>query len=225
MLLGTEFTNQLVTQYLQQEGIKHIHPSSDKKASIIERFNKTLQILIYKYLTQNQTSTYIDKLAPLLQAYNVRRHRTIKMTPSDAELNENQNLVLAAHNEHYSKIVGKRKKAKFKVGQRVLIKSLPSSRFHRSYHKSFNDEQFEISAVKTNMPIPMYILKSLNDGEIIQGGFYAEEIQPIRGDVYKVEKVIRRRTQGGRRELYVKWVGFSEAHNSWIPAENVVQTF
>lgn len=147
------------------------------------------------------------------------------MSPSDAELPQNQASVLAAHNAHYAKIAGKRKKPKFKVGERVLIKSLPTNRFHRSYEKSFRDEQFEVEEVRTRMPIPMYILRSLDDGELISGGFYAEELQRVRGDVYKVEQVLRERRRRGRRELFVKWVGYGEEHNSWIPAENVERTY
>lgn len=187
--------------------------------------NKTLQTLIYKYLTHNQTHTYLDRLEYLVQTYNTRIHRTVKMSPSDAELPQNQAMVLNAHNAHYTKIAGKRKKPKFQVGDHVLVKSLPTNRFHRSYQKSFRDEQFEVAEVKTNMPIPMYILRSLDDGELISGGFYSEELQRIRGDVYKVQEVLRERRRGGRRELFVSWVGFGPEHNSWIPAENVERVY
>jgi len=224
-LPGTEFVNRQVRTYLQQQNIKIIHPSSEKKAAIVERFNKTFQGLIYRYLTHNQTTTYVDKLARLLQTYNLRQHRTIKMTPEDAELPERQALVLGAHNAHYTKIAGKRKKPKYAVGERVLIKSLPSNRFHRGYQQSFKPEQFEIAEVHTRMPIPMYILKSLNDNELISGGFYAEELQVIKGDVFKVEAVLEERKRGGKRQLLVKWVGFDSSHNSWIDAGDVVRTY
>lgn len=222
---GPEFVNRIVRLYLQEKNIKFIHPSSEKKAAIIERFNKTLQGLIYRYLTQNQTETYLNRLGFLMISYNSRRHRTVKMAPEDAELPERQHLVLAAHNAHYTKIAGKRKKPKYAVGERVLVKNLPSNRFHRGYHPTFNSEQFEIVSVKTNMPIPMYILKSLNTNEIIEGGFYAEELQPIKGDVFKVETVLGKRRRGGKNQILVKWVGFNDTHNSWIDEGNVAHTF
>ena len=147
------------------------------------------------------------------------------MTPAEAELPENQARVLNAHNEHFTKIAGKRKKPKYKVGERVLVKSLPSNRFHRGYQQSFNTEQFEIEEVKTNMPIPMYILKSLNNQEVIEGGFYAEELQPIKGDVFKVETVLGERVRRGKKQILVKWVGYNETHNQWIDATNVVENY
>lgn len=174
---GTEFKNRLVSIYLRHEGIEMVHPSSKKKAAVVERFNRTIQTLIYKFMDHNQTQSYSRDLQHLVNTYNTRKHRTIGMTPHDAEKDENQTAVLNAHNVHYAKIASKRKKPKYTVGQHVLVKSLPSNRFHRGYQRSFNDEQFEIAEVKTNMPIPMYILKSLDrvDEGVILGGFYGEQ--------------------------------------------------
>jgi hypothetical protein len=122
-------------------------------------------------MDQNQTRSYTAELQLLMNAYNSRPHRTIGMSPNDAEKDENQEAVLNAHNQRYTKLNAKRKKPKYSVGTRVLVKSLPSNRFHRGYDRSFNDEQFEIVDVKTNMPIPMYILKSLDKDDIIEGGW------------------------------------------------------
>jgi hypothetical protein len=202
-----------------------VHPNSEKKAAIVERFNRTIQGIIYRYLTHNQTTSYTYQLQLMMHSYNTRKHRSIQMTPTEAELPVNQVRVLAAHNAHYAKIAGKRKKPKYSVGERVLVKSLPSNRFHRGYQQSFNTEQFEIVEVKTNMPIPMYILKSLDKDDVVQGGFYAEELQPIKGDVFKVEAVLGKRTRKGVKEILVKWVGFDDSHNQWIPEGNVVETY
>lgn len=221
---GGEFKNALVTVYLRHLGIKIIHPSSDKKAPIVERFNRTLQGLIYRYFTHNQTETFTYDLQYLMHAYNTREHRTIKMSPHEAEKPENKQRLLAAHNEHYTKILRKAKKPKYTVGTRVLVKSTPQNRFHRGYHQSFRLEQFEIVEVKTNMPIPMYILKSLNDNEVISGGFYAEEIQPIKGDVFKIQ-VLKKRKYRGKTQLLVHWLGYDKTHDQWINEEDVVERY
>lgn len=222
---GNEFKNRLVRGYLRAEGIQLVHPSSEKKAAIIERFNKTFQTLIYRFLTHNQTETYIHHLDDLLLSYNERKHRTLKyMSPSAAELDHNQAQVLAAHNERYAKIASKRKKPRYKVGDRVLVKSLPTNRFHRGYHHSFRNEHFEIVEVKTRMPIPMYILKSLNQGDVIQGGFYAEELQKIKGEVFKIQ-VLGERMYRGKKQLLVHWIGFDDTHNQWIDETDVVEKY
>jgi hypothetical protein len=222
---GTEFKNQYVKVYLNYMNIRMVHPSSEKKAAIVERFNKTLQGLMYRFMEHRQTRSYTKQLQLLMHAYNSRKHRTIKMTPAEAELKENQTLVRDAHNARYTKILAKRKKPKYSVGERVLVKSLPANRFHRGYDRSFKDEQFEIVQVKTRMPIPMYILKSLDKGDVIEGGWYAEELQPVKGDVYKVESVLGKRRRAGKTQLLVKWVGWDASHNQWIDEEQVVDKY
>lgn len=224
---GTEFTNNLVVNFLKEQQIKLVHPNSELKAAIVERFNRTLQNLIYKYKTENQTHRFVDVLDNLMCAYNTRGHRTLKyMSPEDAEMEENQKKVFAAHNERYSKIEEKRKTPKYSVGQKVRIKTL-EGRFARGYNQTFSLEQFEIVQVKTNMPIPMYIVKSLNDGEIVHGGFYAEELQPIdtSDNVFKIEKVLRKRRLNGKVKLFVKWQGFGENHNSWINSDDITRNY
>ena len=62
-----------------------------------------------------------------------------------------------------------------------------------------------------------YILKDEN-GNIIRGGFYTEELLKTKyKDMYLVEKVIRRKGD----LLYVKWLGFPSSQNSWISAKDV----
>lgn len=223
---GTEFTNRLVQDYLQSEQIRIEHPDSEMKAAIAERFNRTLQGLIHRYKTENQTHRFVDVLDDLVHSYNSRGHRTLKyMSPADAEKEKNQNKVLSAHNERYEDILRKKKKPKYVVGQRVRIKTL-DGRFARGYHQTFSQEHFEIVKVKKNMPIPMYILKSLNDEEEITGGFYAEELQPITtNNVFKVEKVLQKKRIDGRTQLLVKWQGWDERHNSWIDASAVTKRY
>ena len=40
-------------------------------------------------------------------------------------------------------------------------------------------------------------------------------------DFYRIEKVIKSRIRGKRREYLVKWLGYSNDFNSWVPEDNV----
>ena len=61
-------------------------------------------------------------------------------------------------------------------------------------------------------------------GDIIEGSFYREEIEPIikEDDVYLVERVIRQRQRQGVTWVLVKWLGYPETMNSWIPQSEMV---
>ena len=64
---------------------------------------------------------------------------------------------------------------------------------------------------------PIYLVKD-DRGEILEGTFYAEEIQKVikQGDVYKIQSVLKKRRKGRRVYYLVKWLGYPESFNSWI---------
>ena len=222
---GTEFKNVLVTGFLQKKNITIMHPNTEPKAAIVERFNRSIQDILYRYLTQNQTYKYIDILPDLLEIYNERGHRTLKyMSPNDAEKKENQEHVFQCLFDHYTQVYEKKKKPRYKVGDHVRVK-IKKTIMTRGYHERFGREQFEIIQVNTRMPIPQYIIKSLDSNEIQKGGFYDNELQLIEGDVYKVEKVLKKRTYRGKKQLFVKWLDFNDSHNQWIAASDVTDTY
>jgi hypothetical protein len=224
---GREFKNQQVVDYFRRKGVKLYHPFSDVKASIAERVNRTLKGMIHKYLTENQTNKYIDVLPKIADAYNSRGHRTLKyMSPNQAELPANKNEVLNNLNEHYSKIVAQRNPTpKFKIGDTVRIKTLANV-FTRGYHPTFTTEYFSVVKINQRMPITTYGIKSLNTEEEIRGSFYQAELQRVSGDVWKIEKVLNRRTRRGVRQIFVKWLHFGNNHNSWVNvAEDLVADY
>jgi len=50
------------------------------------------------------------------------------------------------------------------------------------------------------------------------GAFYEYELhRATHSDTYLIEKVLR----GKKNEVYVKWLGFDESHNSWIHKDNL----
>ena len=54
---------------------------NEGKSVVAERFIRTLQTKIYKYMTSISKNVYIDKLDDIVNEYNSIYHRTIKMKP------------------------------------------------------------------------------------------------------------------------------------------------
>jgi hypothetical protein len=146
------------------------------------------------------------------------------MSPNDAELDINKNHVVSALNAYYAKFTSLKPNYKFAVGDTVRIRREKTT-FLRGYHERFNRELFEVVEVLRHLPIPTYKLKSLDRGDVIAGAFYNNELQKILGDIYKVEKVLKRRTRNGQVQLYVKWLDFGRAHNSWVNATDVTERY
>ena len=62
-----------------------------------------------------------------------------------------------------------------------------------------------------------YRLKDLA-GDTIKGKFNEPGIQKVfksEEDYFDVEKILKRRSRGGRVEYLVKWLGYSSKFNSW----------
>ena len=55
------------------------------------------------------------------------------------------------------------------------------------------------------------MISDLNGEEIIET-LYKKELQKTSQEIFKIEKVIKRK--GGK--LYVKWKGYDNSFNSWI---------
>jgi len=54
---------------------------TDLKASVVERFNRTLKTKMYRYFTHANTRRYVDVLDDLVHTYNNTYHRSIGMAP------------------------------------------------------------------------------------------------------------------------------------------------
>ena len=63
-----------------------MYSTQNKEKSVAtERFIRTLNSKIYKYMTSIPKNVYIDKLDDIVNKYNNTYHRTIKMKPVDVK--------------------------------------------------------------------------------------------------------------------------------------------
>ena len=227
--LGLEFTNNAVQTLLRANNIEWQSAQGTLKAAVVERVNKTLQILIYKYLCQEERIRYINVLQKLVETYNKRGHKTLQdMSPEDADKPENEAFIQGIFHNKYEKINKHRKThLPFEVGDIVRVKTDPKkiSSSSRAYAEQFHGEYFKIDSINRTLPIALYYLRSEDTGELIEGGFYAQEIQKQRGNVYRIESVLDRRVRRGQPQILVKWKYFGPRWNEWIPEENVQQAF
>ncbi len=221
---GTEFRNKRVQTLLRNHNIKVFHPTATGKAVYVERCIQSLKTLINKYLTEKTTQRYIDVLQSLVKTYNNRPHRSLRFNrPIDAVRDENVSFFRRVEQNRIHPIIDKNLKRKgklFKPGQVVRIKKWKKV-FDRGYKQQFSREYYVINKIFDHLPTTTYELKSMHDNEIIQGGFYSNELQLIKGDVYKIEKILKSRKRNNILEHYVKWLDFSSQHNSWIKASDI----
>ena len=216
---GKEFYNEPVKSLLKERGIEYFSTHGGQKASIVERFNRTLKTRMWKYFTANETRKWIDVVQSLVDDYNNSFHRTIYMTPSEAS--NPDNTLKVWHHMYSPQLIVKHGQPKYKVGQTVRI-SKYNSFFSKGYLPNFTEEFFKIKQVLIGTPT-VYKLDDLK-GEELEGIFYAEELSPFDESsdmTYKVEKVLGKKTVKGKKFVLVKYKGWPDKFNEWIPANNL----
>ena len=72
--------------------------NDDIKASVVERFNRTLKCKMWRYFTYTRKKRYVYTLDDLVLSYNNSIHRTIQMSPSDVTTDDELDLLRDMHN-------------------------------------------------------------------------------------------------------------------------------
>ena len=196
---GKESYNVGVRDLLTKNNIEYFSTNSERKAAIVERFNRTLKTSMWKYFYSKETHTWIDVL-------------TIMMKPADVNKSNRDQVWITL----YGYIQGDFPIPKFKVDGNVKVSKYKNI-FDKGYESNFTEEIFKIAKVFRGDP-NMYELTDVDDEPII-GKFYEEELSAINktDDVYRVEKILRRR----KGQPLVKWARYDSKHNSWIPIKDI----
>ena len=63
------------------------------------------------------------------------------------------------------------------------------------------------------------VVSAMLQKHVTQGSFYEPELLPAKQDVFRIEKVTRRDYK--KKQTLVKWLGYSNDFNSWIPLSSV----
>ena len=113
------------------------------------------------------------------------------------------------------------KQPEYKVGDKVCI-SKARKNFSKGYLPSWTEEIFTVSEKIRTTPVTYKIVDEKN--ETIKGSFYKEELQKIiitKDKLYKIEKILDKKGRGKTLQFFVKWVGYPDSHNSWVPQSQI----
>jgi len=103
---------------------------------------------------------------------------------------------------------------KFAIGDAVRISKVKGI-FEKGYEPNWSEEVFYVVAQKKTKP-PMYKLQDFN-GLVIDGSFYEPELQKIKEpERFRVERIVRTRTVKGKKQYFVKWLGYPDSANTWV---------
>ena len=184
---GSEFYNRSMKSWLEKNDIEMYSTHNAGKSVVAERFIRTIKNKIYKHMTSISKNVYIDKLDDIVHKYNNKRHRAIEMKPIDVKDNTYIDFGKEVNDNN----------AKFKVGDHVRISKYKSN-FSKGYTPNRSEEVFVIKKIKNTIAWT-YVINDINVEEIT-GTFYEKELQKLDQQVFRIEKVIKKKGD----KLYVK---------------------
>jgi hypothetical protein len=215
---GTEFYTQQMTRYLAANNIVRYSTFGQHKACMVERLNRTLKTKMWREFTEFQTNDWVSRQPKLLEWYNHKEHSGIgNRTPYSMSQYPDDEV-------RWDICIGPvMREPKFKLRDVVRV-SRAKGIFEKGYTANWSQEQFTI--VRRRMgncdEPPVYYLQDHQLNEI-KGMFYEEELQLVKhAHVYLVETVLKHDKKNKR--MLIKWLGFSDKHNSWIPEENIIKS-
>ena len=147
---GKEFYNATFKKLLDKNKSDMYSTFNEGKAVVIERFNRTLKISWWKFVTANTGNTrfYLDALDQMVKNYNEKVHSTIKMTP--------KTLAKTNKGKVYFNIIRKQNKSrtsiKYKKGDKVRI-SKYKRHFEKGYTPNWTEEIFTFDKINMTNPV------------------------------------------------------------------------
>jgi len=216
---GSEFVNPHVAKVLEKYSTLLYHSHSPIKAALAERLIRTIRLLISRYCTLKNTPAFIHDLDKIMLIYNQRPHRSLSnSTPTEVHHSDHDTIdTFLKQYSNESKV--KKKKNKFNVGDTVRI-NRTTNVFEKGNYL-WSTELFKVAKILDTKPIT-YRLRDTKDEEIL-GGFYDYELQKVKNasEIYQIEKILKTRTRGGKKQLLVRWLGYNSDFDSWIGVEDI----
>jgi hypothetical protein len=170
---------------------------------VAERAIRSIRSILHKYLHANNTYRYVEDLQKLVNNYNSSYHRTIKMKPS--QVNDSNK------GEVFRNMYG----GSFKTGDPVRV-SKSTHVFSRGYTPNWSQEIFFVKDQVRKHKIPVHTIVDYSKKPVL-GTWYPKELQVVTPPTFfTIERILKTRLKRGRKEHYVKWLGYPTSMNSWV---------
>ena len=138
---GSEFYNTHFKNLLKNNNVEIYSKYNEGKFVVAERFVRTLKNKIYKHMTAISRNDYFDVLNYIVDKYNIKYHKNIKMKPIDVKSDS-----FAEYNEESNE-----KDPRFKAGNHVESSKYKNI-FSKGYVPNWSEEIFVIKKIKNTVP-------------------------------------------------------------------------
>lgn len=139
------------------------------KASMVERFIRTLKERLERYFTENRTFKWVDVLQKISAAINNSVNRSIGMAPNDVTFENREEVYKKLYDSWTPPVL-----CKYQVGDIVRIPE-QKKEFAKGYKPNWSKELYKIRRKLSDNSVCYYKLKTIS-GHPIDRSFYEEEL-------------------------------------------------
>ena len=165
---GLEFKGSC-KQYLESLNINIYITESKMKASIVERFNRTIKEKMWRLFTANKNKKYVNFLDDLMSNYNNSYHRSIKNSPNSINKSNEKATFNNLYGFDFDKGSNEIITFQFNIGDYIRL-VINKNLFAKGYTINWSDEVFLILKRQATSP-PTYKIISLS-GVVLTKTFY-----------------------------------------------------
>lgn len=172
--MGGEYRSRAFQKWLRAKKIQwYTTHNQEIKASLVERFHRTLRQRMFRYFTAKNTLHYMSILPLLIHAYNHRTHGAIGMAPADVNRKNEKKIWDRQYAAYFKR---QKKRFRYKLNDVVRIVKFKST-FQTGYKQGWQREKFKVVDRYPTIPVT-YKLADLNN-EVLEGTFYQQELGKV----------------------------------------------
>jgi len=221
---GVEYLNHQVKRLLKSKNIKHFLSLPPNKSNYAERAIRTIKNDLYKTMQHRGLPNWNQNMLDnTVSRYNNKKNRSINRTPNSIITPDDEYEVWNYMMRQRIRNAPEPSPYKFELNDPVRIAFLRDP-FTKDYAEKFSAVVYFISYRSSPFYTNRYRLKNANN-EPEEGSFQEKELQLVKIDAdteYRVESVIGNKRVNGVPFVKVKWYGYDDRFNSWIPKSELV---
>lgn len=165
---GLEYFNFKMKSFFERKNIRHYALGGKHKASVAERFIRTLKTRLEKYFWHIKKPKWIDILDTIMSNYNGTYHRSIKMAPKEVSLENRKEVFRNLYPNSTDRIT-----PRLKIGDKVRLLQTKNI-FSKGYSRSWTLEIYTISAAFSDSEADYYLISDSAGNQLTQKKYFWE---------------------------------------------------
>ena len=177
---GPEFVNDNMEAYLEKIGVYHNTslPYSPNTTGAIERYNKTIKSMIYKYMGLTDDVVWVDVLGDIVENYNNTEHRMTGYPPNNVDKYTFKKVIEGLDRSKFDETILNENRLKRGDIVRVVLRK---EKFDKKIKERFSEKLYRVVLVlngQMGIVEDLYKIETL-EGEPVKKEYTYSQLQKV----------------------------------------------